>query len=92
MLSIKKPSEVPWTNVFHIANWYTVYFEDDRYIFVPREKHIGGLLSAFDGACKMGTMIEQMEVKGFHIIHRGGGDVAGQEIDWPYIELIKIKG
>lgn len=90
MLMIKSANQVPWDNVFHKANWYTIYEEKDRFIFVPREKHIGGLLSAFEGACRLASMPQEMGVDGFKIINRIG-EIAGQEIDWPYIELIKMR-
>jgi hypothetical protein len=89
MLKIKKSSEVPWKTVFHKANWYTVYEEADRFIFVPREKHVGGLISAFDGACKLASMAREMGVDGFKILYRVG-DIY-QEVDWPYIEMIKVR-
>jgi hypothetical protein len=90
MLKIKKSSEVPWTNVFHKATLYTIYEEGDRYILVPKEKHIGGLMTVFAEAVKLSSMVHVDGYSGYRIVNRGG-DAAGQEVDWPYIELIRIR-
>jgi hypothetical protein len=89
MLKIKNSSEVPWTKVFHKANWYTVYEDGESFIFVPREKHIGGLISAFESACKLAGVANELGADGFEIVHRTGE--IGQAVDWPYIEMIKVR-
>lgn len=87
MLVVKKPDEVPWTNPWHKATWYTVYEEPDRYIFVPKERHAIGLMTAFEAACRLATAIK---CDGYEIIHRGG-EAGGQVITWPYLELRLIR-
>jgi hypothetical protein len=89
MLKIKNSSDVPWKDVFHKANWYTIYEDGDRFIFIPRERHIGGLISAFEGACKLASVPKELGVDGFEIRHQVG-DIK-QEVDWPYIEVIKVR-
>jgi hypothetical protein len=89
MLKIRNSSEVPWKVVFHKANWYKIYEDGDRFILVPRERHIGGILSAFEGACKLASIPGELGVDGFEIRHRIGN--IAQEIDWPYIEMIKVR-
>ena len=91
MLSIKRAADVPWKNVFHKAAWYTCYLEDDRYIFVPREKGGVGLITAIEGAYKLSTTLRTTEEYAHQLIVRIG-EAAGQEIDWPYLELIRIRG
>jgi hypothetical protein len=89
MLKIKKSSEVPWEKVFHRANWYTIYEYGNSFIFVPRERHIGGLISAFEGACKLASVADDLGADGFEIIHKTG--TIGQAVDWPYIEMIRVR-
>jgi hypothetical protein len=91
MLSIKRAADVPWKNVFHKSAWYTCYLEDDRYIFVPREKGGVGLITAIEGAYKLSTILRTTEEYAHQLIVRIG-EAAGQEIDWPYLELIRIRG
>lgn len=86
MLEVKKASEVPWTNQWHKGAWYTVYQEPDRYIFVPKEKHPIGLMTAFEAAHKLAITLNV----DYQIMHRGG-EVAGQEITWPYLELMILR-
>lgn len=90
MLSIKRASDVPWKNIFHKAAWYICYREDDRYIFVPREKNGVGLISAIEAAYKLATTIQSIENSSHQLIVRVGID-AGQEVDWPYLELKRVK-
>lgn len=90
MLSIKRAADVPWKNVFHKAAWYTCYLEDDRYIFVPREKGGVGLTTAIEAAYKLAITLQSIETSAHHLLVRLGAG-SGQEVDWPYLELKKVE-
>ena len=90
-------SKLPWGEPFNKTAWHTCFREFEgttlkRYIFVPNDRQGAGLASSINNAYNLASAHKDIDGWLGFIISIKIGELAGQEIDRPYIEVIPIIG
>lgn len=88
MLEVKKFKDVPWKDMSYDCEWYSVFEVDDQEIFVPKNDNMADYREALTAAYRYTrTMHETKKHLGYKIVVEFG-EIAGQEISWPYVKVI----
>ena len=85
-----------WGDPFHKTAWHTCYREFSgnilkRYIFVPNDRQGAGLASSINNAYNLAIVHKNIDGWQGFVISIKIGELAGQEVDFPYIEVIPVR-